>query len=70
MKRGACTMWTGSTPKLCDTFLGGLGCGLRLLLSFRLGFSSELMLYLEGNRIGVYLVGLGCQGNRISKHGE
>jgi len=53
-------LWTGSSPNLSGTFLYGFGDSLGPLLSFRLGFGGELMLYLEGDRIGVHLVRLGC----------
>ena len=59
-------MWTGSSPKLCDTFLCGFGYGLGLLFSFRPDLARELMLDLEGNRIGVHLVRLGCGAENLA----
>ena len=59
-------MWTGSSPKLGDTFLCEFGYGLRLLFSFRLRFGGELMLDLEGDCIGVHLIGLGCGAKNLT----
>jgi len=57
---------TGSSPNLCNALLCGLGYGLRLLFSFRLFLGGELMLDLEGNRIGVHLVRLGCSAENLT----
>jgi len=66
VKRGACPLWTDSASKLCDAFLCGFGYGLGFLFSFRLGFGGELMLYLEGDGIGVHFVDLGCGAENLA----
>ncbi len=51
---------------LFDAFLCRSDDSLGLLSSFRFCFSGELLLDLEGNRIGVHLVRLGCGAEKLA----
>src|SRR6202041_1922558 len=60
-------MWGASRLPKCLGCFAILACtrGFRLGFLFGLRFGGELLLYLEGNRIGVYLVNRGCLAESI-----
>jgi hypothetical protein len=60
IKRGACPLWTGSSPKLGNALLCWFDREVGLLVYHCFLFGRELLLYLESNGVDVYLVCLGC----------
>jgi hypothetical protein len=65
-KRGACPLWTGSSPKLCNALSFWLCHCLRLLFASGFVLRGELLLDLEGNGIGVHLVRPGCGAENLT----